>query len=142
MADDYKVGYGKPPKRNQFKKGQSGNPKGRRKGAQNVKTVLRNELSEKVVIMENGKKKTVTKLEAVVKSVTARGAQGDAGAAIKLINLFQGVVGEEGENVDDTGIAASDAEILNNLKKRIIRDHGNGNASPDDSEDPDDSEGS
>ena len=26
-----RVGYGKPPKRNQFKKGQSGNPKGRRK---------------------------------------------------------------------------------------------------------------
>jgi hypothetical protein len=28
---DYEVGYGKPPERTQFKKGQSGNPKGRRK---------------------------------------------------------------------------------------------------------------
>jgi len=29
--DDYNVGYGKPPKASQFKKGQSGNPKGRPK---------------------------------------------------------------------------------------------------------------
>ena len=26
MSDDYKVGYGKPPKHGQFKKGESGNP--------------------------------------------------------------------------------------------------------------------
>lgn len=37
---DYKVGPGKPPKHTRFKPGQSGNPKGRPKGSQNVKTVL------------------------------------------------------------------------------------------------------
>ena len=35
MSDDYEVGYGKPPKDKQFKKGQSGNPKGRTKGTKN-----------------------------------------------------------------------------------------------------------
>lgn len=29
MANDYEVGYGKPPKENRFKPGQSGNPRGR-----------------------------------------------------------------------------------------------------------------
>lgn len=31
MADDYEIGYGKPPKQTQFRKGQSGNPRGRPK---------------------------------------------------------------------------------------------------------------
>jgi hypothetical protein len=33
MSDSYEVGYGKPPKDTQFKKGSSGNPKGRPKKA-------------------------------------------------------------------------------------------------------------
>jgi Family of unknown function (DUF5681) len=31
----YRVGYCKPPKRTQFKRGTSGNPKGRKKGSRN-----------------------------------------------------------------------------------------------------------
>jgi hypothetical protein len=30
---EYKVGYGKPPRSGQFKRGNSGNPKGRPKGS-------------------------------------------------------------------------------------------------------------
>ena len=43
---DEDVGYGKPPKANQFKPGKSGNPKGRPKGARSEATMLVELLSQ------------------------------------------------------------------------------------------------
>ena len=45
MARDYEIGYGRPPKHTQFKKGQSGNPEGRPKGIKSLSTELDDELS-------------------------------------------------------------------------------------------------
>jgi hypothetical protein len=36
----YRVGYGKPPKHSKFKKGVSGNPRGRRPGSRNRSTLI------------------------------------------------------------------------------------------------------
>ncbi|MFZ8977250.1 MAG: DUF5681 domain-containing protein [Pseudohongiellaceae bacterium] len=75
--DDYEVGYGKPPKATQFKKGQSGNPKGRPKGVQNLATDLQDELSAKVEITEDGQTKKVTKQKAMVKQLMQKAIKGD-----------------------------------------------------------------
>lgn len=42
--NNYQVGYGKPPKHSRWKKGQSGNPRGRPKGTRGLKTDLHDEL--------------------------------------------------------------------------------------------------
>jgi hypothetical protein len=86
MANDYEVGYGKPPKEHRFKKGQSGNPSGRPKGRLNMATVIERELHEKVVVNENGERKTITKLEAAMKQVANKAASGD-------LRAFQQVTG-------------------------------------------------
>jgi len=85
-----KVGYGKPPKDTQFKKGQSGNPKGRPKQVQAhmpVSRIIRNSLSEEVQGKVNGKTRKMTKLAAIIDVQSAKALKGDTRAAKLLIDL-------------------------------------------------------
>ena len=79
--------YRNPPKQTRFKTGQSGNPKGRPKGALNLATVLARTLREKVVIDENGKRKTVTKLEVAIAQLVTKATSGDSHAIRSLCQL-------------------------------------------------------
>lgn len=76
-AADYDIGYKKPPKSGQFKPGQSGNPKGRPKGAKGLNTIVREIMTEKVLVRTPRGTKKITKLEALVRK-TAEGAFGDS----------------------------------------------------------------
>ena len=49
-SSNYEVGYKKPPKHTQFKKGQIANPKGRPKGAKSLPTLVDEELSAQVKV--------------------------------------------------------------------------------------------
>jgi Family of unknown function (DUF5681) len=85
---DYEVGYGKPPSHARFKKGRSGNPQGRPKGAKNSTTLLNEALSEPVVITHNGRRKTVSKKQAIMMQIVNKAASGDH-RAIQLLLLNQ-----------------------------------------------------
>jgi hypothetical protein len=76
----YPVGFGKPPRTTRFKKGRSGNPKGRPRGSRTSLTLLEQALSEPVVVTENGQRKKITKGEALMKQVVNKAASGDARA--------------------------------------------------------------
>ena len=70
LTQGYKTGYGKPPVDTRFKKGESGNPAGRKKGAKSFPTMFRQVMGEKVVIRTaTGKPKTITKFQAAVTQV-------------------------------------------------------------------------
>jgi Family of unknown function (DUF5681) len=80
MARDFEVGYGKPPRGSQWGKGQSGNPNGRPKGAQNLTTDLMDELQQKVIVTEGGRPLTLTKQRVLAKAIVAKAMKGDARA--------------------------------------------------------------
>src|ERR1043166_6776783 len=84
--DNYKVGYGKPPKHSQFAKGKSGNPSGHRKGVKNFVTEIQEELNVRISITENGKRKKITKRKAVAKQLVNKAAAGDPKAIPILLN--------------------------------------------------------
>jgi hypothetical protein len=77
QATQYEVGYGRPPVAHQFKKGQSGNPKGRRKGLHSVEPLVFKELKGLVVVQEGGRRRSISKLEAAAKQVANKAASGD-----------------------------------------------------------------
>lgn len=75
--EDDKVGYGKPPKGGQFKKGVSGNPSGRPKKQLDFASQLKKELNAKVIIHENGKRKVITKDIGIRRQVVNKALSGN-----------------------------------------------------------------
>ncbi len=89
VAEVERVGYCRPPMATRFRPGQSGNPRGRPKGARNLGTVVAAALNERVAVQENGERRQITKLEAAVKQLVNRAASGEARATQLLLALVQ-----------------------------------------------------
>jgi hypothetical protein len=115
----YKTGFGKPPVETRFKKGESGNPAGRRKGAKSFPSMFRQVMGEKVVIRTaTGKPKTITKFQAAVTQVINKAAAGNLQAFKLALAIMQHVDAEAGDT-SETLLAGIDTKAL--LKDFLAR---------------------
>lgn len=91
--DDYEIGYCKPPKKYQFKPGQSGNPKGRPRKPKDPLTIddaeiLRRLDAEEITV--NGDK--ITRREAEIRRILASNLKGDRKARRLFNRLKKSIV--------------------------------------------------
>ncbi len=112
MSEDYEVGYKKPPKHSRFKKGLSGNPCGRPKGAKNLKTILEAELSETIVVREGDRQKKISKLEGVVKALLAKALKGDPRGMDLVLRLAAQHILADQDDGEDGALSETDQALL------------------------------
>jgi hypothetical protein len=86
-SSEYQIGYGRPPQQTRFRKGQSGNPKGRPKGSRALASIWLRAMNEKVTINENGQRRRITKQEAAVKQLANKAASGDKRAIQDMLRF-------------------------------------------------------
>jgi hypothetical protein len=106
VSDDYEVGYRKPPTHTRFKPGQSGNPRGRPRGAKNrsshiptvnqerMKDVVIEEAYRMIGIREGDRLVEIPMIQAVLRSVAVNAAKGNQRAQRMFTELLRWVEGE------------------------------------------------
>ncbi len=109
---NHSVGYGKPPKQHQFKKGQSGNPRGRPRGAANriteesILTHVAREAYREVSVNDGTKTLTLPLVIVSIRSLMQKAAKGDLRAIDKALELLEKV---EEKGASDKAMMASKA---------------------------------
>ena len=122
---DYEVGYGKPPHHTRFQSGQSGNPRGRPSGSKNLKTLLSEALNEPVIITENGRRRKITKREAIVREVVNYSARPDLRAVRIVFELLRDIEGQsEPASPETSAFTAAVEVVIEQLKARLLRKKG------------------
>jgi hypothetical protein len=112
------VGYKRPPKDRQFRRGQSGNPNGRPLGARNFKTDLREELSESISFREGDRDILISKQRALIKRLVASAIEGDARSIATLMSFCARAFGDDN---DDQQQAPEDREIVQAFARRSTK---------------------
>jgi hypothetical protein len=133
-----KIGYGKPPRAHCFKPGQSGNPKGRPKGARNKPAaigewrydeIIFEEAFRQVKVRDNGRLVEMPVLRASIRTMGLQAASGNVRASRTLHSAVEGamrrrkVLNDQYREATANYIAEAEAEIRERVAKKQPIDH-------------------
>lgn len=81
-----KIGRGNPPKHTQFRKGKSGNDKGRPLGSKNLSTLVMEAARDQVTATIGGKIRKISKIQATTMQLATKAAGGNQAAMVKFLD--------------------------------------------------------
>lgn len=118
-SSDYEVGYKKPPKKNRFRKGKSGNPRGRPKGAQNLTGIMNDLLEKPVTVVIEGVKQQMAGRNALAFKIFEKALKGDA-RAIEILReadreITHELLKEQQQAEGETSKTQTDKEIIDHF---------------------------
>jgi hypothetical protein len=116
---DYAVGYGKPPLHTRFQKGRSGNPKGRPRGKKNMSTLLNTALNAWIVVIDNGRRKKITKREAIVTQLVNKSAAADLKATRIVLAMLRDLEAQTDDITDPTLFTEADQQVIRRIQARL-----------------------
>jgi hypothetical protein len=122
--DNDHVGYAMPPRHSRFKPGQSGNPKGKKKGTRSFSTEVRDTLGMPVVLTDSDRPRKVTTSAAALMRLREKALKGDGRSLDRVIESSR-------QYGDETAVASQqisdeDAAILADYEARILEKHADG----------------
>ena len=116
---EYAANYRKPPLHTRFKKGQSGNPRGRPK--KDLPALLVAALNEPVFVTIDGERRKITKREAVITQLVNESAGANLRATKMLIDMMKDVEKKTGAEPppEPHRFAPADEEVIKTVVERI-----------------------
>lgn len=122
MSND-DIGFKKPPKATQFKKGQSGNPSGRPKGASSNRKRIRKMLEQPTPVKIGEQVKTLSTFELSLERLNEGVRKGDKSAIARVLALAREIDKDDDQKAAAAPQAATYVEPLTDEDREIILDY-------------------
>jgi len=117
---DYEVGYCRPPKETQFKKGQSPNPTGRKRKPKSVQVQMQEVLAQKIPITEGGKIKRLPRQQVILLNLANKAAKGDLKAAAFVFNLLCSPEHADTDTIDQASLSPDDQAMFDKVLRELM----------------------
>ena len=114
-----KVGRGNPPKHTQFRKGQSGNKKGRPKGSKNLSTYIMEAARDHVTATVGGRTRKISKIQATAMQLATKAAGGNQAAMGKFLDWVDEIETRVAVKPTQFPLSAPDIEVLRAAYERM-----------------------
>lgn len=119
---EYQVGYKKPPLQSRFKKGRSGNLKGRKKKPTELER-MKGLVQEKVTVTLDGRAQEISVREALVRSCMGKALKGSVRDARQFVALLKDmnidIISDEDKRKLDGSAQREALEALKKLRQEI-----------------------